>query len=162
MGHSILAWQVAFHPQGKILATASSADMSVRLWDITTGKCIHIFPGHHNWILDVTFSPDGNMLASCSSDGTVKLWDVVKGECIISIDTCETWVLSLAFSPDGKTLISGDGDSAIKVWDMETFQCLQTLKIPRLYEKMNLHNTTGLTEAQKITLQGLDIISVYD
>lgn len=158
-GDNILAWQVAFHPEGNILAIASSADMTVRLWDITTGKCIHIFRGHKNWILDLSFSPDGHLLASCSSDGTIKLWDLVRKECIVSIHACETWVLSVVFSSDGKTLISGDGDSAIKIWDIETFQCLQTLKIPRLYEKMNLHNTTGLTEAQKIALQELGSIS---
>lgn len=159
-GHSILAWQVAFHPQGNILATASSADMSIRLWDITTAECINVFTGHQNWILDLTFSPDGNLLASCSSDATIKLWDVVKGECIVSINACDTWVLSVDFSPDGKTLISSDGDSAIKIWDIETFQLLQTLKIPRLYEKMNLYDTTGLTQAQKIALQELGSISV--
>ncbi|MDJ0695382.1 NB-ARC domain-containing protein [Mastigocoleus sp. MO_188.B34] len=160
-GDSILTWRVAFHPQGNILATANSADMTVRLWDITTGKCMNIFSGHTNWILGLTFSPDGNLLASCSSDRTIKLWDVVKGEYIVSIDACETWVMSVVFSSDGKTLISSDGDSAIKVWDVETFQCLQTLKIPRLYENMNLYKTTGLTEAQKTTLQELGSISVY-
>ena len=160
-GDSILTWRVAFHPQRDILATANSADMTVRLWDITTGKCMNIFSGHTNWILGLTFSPDGNLLASCSSDHTIKLWDVVKGECIVSIDACETWVMSIVFSSDGKTLISSDGDSAIKVWDVETFQCLQTLKIPRLYENMNLYKTTGLTEAQKTTLQELGSISVY-
>jgi WD40 repeat protein len=30
----------------------------------------------------VTFSPEGNTLASSSQDGTIKIWDILTGECL--------------------------------------------------------------------------------
>ena len=36
--------------------------------------------GHTGRTRAITFSPDGNTLASCSDDGTVRLWDPATGK----------------------------------------------------------------------------------
>jgi WD40 repeat protein len=38
--------------------------------------------GHTDRVLSVSFSPDGNILASSSDDGTIMFWDVQTGECL--------------------------------------------------------------------------------
>ncbi|MCC5633744.1 hypothetical protein LC613_40710, partial [Nostoc sphaeroides CHAB 2801] len=43
---------------------------------------------HTDWIWSVTFSPDGQTLASGSQDGTIKLWDIRTGECLKTL-RCE-------------------------------------------------------------------------
>ena len=47
-----------------------------------TGQCLKTLQGHTNGIWSVTFSPDGQQLASGSEDGTIKLWDVNTGDCL--------------------------------------------------------------------------------
>jgi WD40 repeat protein len=49
-------------------------------------------------------------------------------------------------------------DETIKLWDINTGKCLKTLRADRPYEGMNITRITGITEAQKATLQVLGAI----
>ncbi|MBD2449631.1 NACHT domain-containing protein [Nostoc sp. FACHB-152] len=159
-GHRNWVWWVTFSPDGKILATASSIEGSVRLWDIVTGECLHTLHCHQSMLWAIAFSPDSSTLVTTSSDGTIKLWDVTAGTCTATLDEHQTWVMCAAFNPDGNILVAGDGYAAIKLWDMTTKQCIKTLKAERIYEAMNIHAVTGLTEAQKSTLITLGAITI--
>jgi hypothetical protein len=48
----------------------------VRLWEVATGSERHCFQGHEGAVAHLAFSPDGNLLASCSFDAPVFIWDV--------------------------------------------------------------------------------------
>ncbi|MEM9008820.1 MAG: hypothetical protein AAGE59_35590, partial [Cyanobacteria bacterium P01_F01_bin.86] len=59
--------------------------------------------GHTDEILSVSFSPDGETIATASADSTVKLWDREGRELqTLSGHTGEVW--SVSFSPDGETI----------------------------------------------------------
>jgi WD40 repeat protein len=52
-------------------------------------------------------------------------------------------------------LLSASDDETIKLWDVRTGECLQTLRVDRPYEGINIARTTGLTKAQKQILHEL-------
>ncbi len=142
---------MAFSPDRKIFASGSE-DQTIRLWEVSSGKCFTTLFGHTGAIASVAFSPDGETLASASFDQTVRLWEVSSGQCLAILSGHNHWVRSVAFSPDGNTLVSSSYDGEIKLWNSQTGACLRTLRSDRPYERMNITGVQGLTEGQKVTL----------
>jgi len=119
---------LAFNPDGSLLASAGR-DMTVRLWDPSTGEPIgEPLTGHEDWVSHVAFSPDGSFLASASWDGTLRLWDPSSGVPIgTPFSGHEAPVNTLAFSPDGSILASGGWDNTIILWDPQTGEQIHTI-----------------------------------
>jgi WD40 repeat protein len=72
--HPATVRAVAFSPDGRTLATITTEDDAVRLWDIETGEPVASLAGHVDTPNAVAFSPDGRTLASAGADGVVALW----------------------------------------------------------------------------------------
>ncbi len=83
---------------------------------------------HEDVVWDVTFSPDGSILASCDEQGMVMLWDVATGAAEV-FEAHEKPVLSLAFSPDGSMLATGSKDDTVVLWDLATGEALHVLEM---------------------------------
>ncbi len=86
------------------------------------------FRGHTAVVSSVTFSPDGQRIASGSSDQTVKVWDAVSGQEFVTLNGHTGNVASVAFSPDGQRIASASWDKTLKVWDPASGQEKCTLK----------------------------------
>src|SRR5262249_18842066 len=53
---------------------SGSADRTVRLWDISSGRCLHVFAGHADAVTSVALAADARVALSSGADGVVKLW----------------------------------------------------------------------------------------
>jgi len=87
----------------------------------TNPQLQQIISGHSSTVNCVTYSPNGQLLASGSGDNTIILWDATTGKPVGQpLKGHSDTITSIAFSPDGKTLVSGAGDKKIIFWDVET------------------------------------------
>src|SRR5260370_38544222 len=78
-GHSDRVLSVAWSPDGKRIATAST-DRTVHVWDAATGKSIFTHAGHASGPVNaVAWSPDVKFIVSAGDDKTVQIWDVASG-----------------------------------------------------------------------------------
>ena len=81
-GHKYIIYQLAFSPDGAILASGDAGGV-IRLWELSTGKHLTTFKSPAGYIKKLAFTPDGKTLASTNGGstfrspvGTILLWDV--------------------------------------------------------------------------------------
>jgi WD40 repeat protein/serine/threonine protein kinase len=66
---------VSFSPDGR-LALSGTDDMTLRLWEVATGRCVRTLLGHTHSVHSVCFSRDGRWALSGSADNTLRLWRI--------------------------------------------------------------------------------------
>ncbi|WP_414755247.1 WD40 repeat domain-containing protein [Anabaena sp. CCY 9910] len=125
-------YSVAYSPSPVGIILASADAKSVKLWNPNTGKLFRTLSGQA-WT--VSFSPDGQILASGSQDGSLNLWDVPTGKLIRTLKHSEP-VIGVVFSPDGQTLVSNlDLGSIIRLWNWRTGEIIRIKDDPDTYQR---------------------------
>ena len=101
-------------------------DDILRLIDVSTGRELATFPDVGG---EMTFSPDGKILAYIRNRNRIHLLNIETGEILdISVsdpnydpeDRRHPEARALIFSPDGEKLVSGTSGGKVQMWDAET------------------------------------------
>ena len=114
---------LAFYPLGRMLACGDRRG-TIGLESLNEDLIGHgsrFLQGHSSSVNALSFSPQGDFLASASSDGTVRLWNPLDPAVQpIVLSGHDSWVWSLAFMPAGDRLVSGGADRTVRVWTVRS------------------------------------------
>lgn len=114
-----MALCLAFNPGGTQLA-AGSADRTIRLFEVKSGRQTHVMRNHADWVQSVAYSPDGAHVLSSSRDRTVRISSAATGELEATYTGHETTVYAAIFSRDGDTVLSLAQNSPLDYWKWTT------------------------------------------
>ena len=126
--------ELAYKPDGKQLAIASSVDKTIRIWhtDHQNGNRKHLrtLRGHTDQVIAVAWRPNGQTLASGSVDGTVRLWNPNTGVNYAVLRGHQAAVRDVAFSPNGQMLASVSGNSPnVILWNVNNQSSIRTMSV---------------------------------
>ncbi|KAI0548670.1 WD40-repeat-containing domain protein [Xylaria curta] len=113
-GHST----AAFSHDGSLLAS-SSRDMTIQIWNMTTGQTESVLQGYEGTVCTLAFSPCENFLAlGLDGDGeNLWLWDVAIGKTRHRFKGPPA-VRIVFFSSSGEKLVAGSEDGTTWMWDV--------------------------------------------
>lgn len=125
---------LAFSPDGKTLASTTSEEFTVKLWnveDLAAVKEIQTLEGHTGAVFSADFSPDGRWLVTGGGSynfdnnsywypkdpGQVKIWDLANGRCVADVEAGPC-AFDARFTPDGKCIVTA-ADNKLNIWDVQ-------------------------------------------
>lgn len=167
-GHRGAVQHLAFHPNGKLLASAD-AKGRIRLWDLETSRVVRqIFPRGRSVndqsdlrlaprrIESMAFSPNGEMIGEVAADSpratALRLWNPDDGQEIRLLAQGVPSMRCLAFTPDCKLIATnvreaGTWRHKIILRDIETGKIITELREERLAAALITISPDGKTLA---------------
>lgn len=132
LGHYEVVHSVAFHPNGKQLASGAR-DRTVKLWDLEDRNRYGNTVYHHTKLgSSVAYNPQGTQLASATSwyptmEDIIMIHDPQTSELLHTIHDTGRCIDAITYNFDGSQLINTN-DFTIKIWDPQQGKLIKTLK----------------------------------
>jgi len=110
--------RAAFSPTESIVAVVGYGPSLV--WDVDASHEIYTLAGDAGDAFSVTFSPDGQHLATAGMDGMLRIWDATDGSELLAISLSSTSLGDVVFFPDGDRVVAGSVDGSLWVVALDT------------------------------------------
>jgi WD40 repeat protein/uncharacterized caspase-like protein len=121
----------ALTPDGSQLAFLDDASQQVKFWDLATGRearSINL-PDKDVDNLELSFTPDGRLLAGGVVDKRLRIWDLSGKSNQRELGPATTDFGQIKFTRDGKLIALAEGFT-IKFWEVATGRELPALNVP--------------------------------
>ncbi|TPX59936.1 hypothetical protein PhCBS80983_g02148 [Powellomyces hirtus] len=121
---------VAINPTGEWLAFGSSALGQLLVWEWQSESYILKQQGHQHDMSCISYSQDGQFIATGGDDGKLKLWNTQTGFCFVTFTNHTAGINSLEFAKQGQIVFSASLDGTIRAFDLIRYRNFRTFTAP--------------------------------
>ncbi|MCH8274309.1 MAG: WD40 repeat domain-containing protein [Armatimonadetes bacterium] len=97
-------------------AVTAGRDGKVGVWDLKKSKRISYLQGHKDWVMRVSLSPNGRLLASSAADGTVRVWDMNGLKPVATLQNQSYMGSPVAWSASSGYLVTIGSDYFVRIY----------------------------------------------
>ncbi|RWS22235.1 NACHT domain- and WD repeat-containing protein 1-like protein, partial [Leptotrombidium deliense] len=96
-----------------------SQDMSLKVWEVSSGKITQVLVGHEESVSCVATAPfNSSMVISGSQDCNLIVWDMTTGSETFTLTGHTANVIDVKLSLDGTVAVSASEDNFLMVWEI--------------------------------------------
>ncbi len=152
----------AWAPDGKTLAIGIPT--GAYIFELGVAQPTHFLPADEFLVL-LTFSPDGRLLAGQMSNSAIQVWDVPTGRSLYKLENIGCWNQGMTFSSDNQILSAHCGNETYR-WSMADGRLLSKDKknasSPDTSPDGSLRIQVGMTSARLLASDSDEIIKTFD
>ncbi|GAA5895009.1 hypothetical protein JCM8208_000085 [Rhodotorula glutinis] len=108
------------------VVVSGGSDRNVRVWDVATGRCLHVLPGHTSTVRCLRVLDARPVAVSGSRDGSIRVWDIQRGLALRLLSGHRKSVRAIEVC--GNKIVSGSYDTTARLWNVDTGECLHVFR----------------------------------
>jgi len=121
---------VAINPTGEWLAFGASQLGQLLVWEWQSESYVLKQQGHYYDMNTLSFSQDGQNVATGGEDGKVKVWNASSGFCFVTFSEHSASVSAVEFAKQGQVLFSASLDGTVRAFDLVRYRNFRTFTSP--------------------------------
>jgi periodic tryptophan protein 2 len=121
---------VAISPSGEWLAFGAKKLGQLLVWEWQSESYVLKQQGHYFDMNTLSYSSDGQHVATGGDDGKVKVWNSTSGFCFVTFSEHSAAVSAVDFAKQGQVLFSASLDGTVRAFDLVRYRNFRTFTSP--------------------------------
>ncbi|THH11416.1 hypothetical protein EW145_g645 [Phellinidium pouzarii] len=121
---------VAINASGEWLAFGATKLGQLLVWEWKSESYILKQQGHYFDMNTLSYTADGQHVATGGDDGKVKVWNTTSGFCFITFSEHSAAVSAIEFAKQGQVLFSASLDGTVRAFDLIRYRNFRTFTSP--------------------------------
>ena len=121
---------IAINPPGEWLAFGAKKLGQLLVWEWQSESYVLKQQGHYFDMNTVSYSPDGQYIATGGDDGKVKVWNATSGFCFVTFSEHSAAISGVEFAKQGQILFSASLDGTVRAFDLVRYRNFRTFTSP--------------------------------
>ncbi|GAA5907804.1 snoRNA-binding rRNA-processing protein PWP2 [Sporobolomyces salmoneus] len=121
---------VAINETGEWLAFGASKLGQLLVWEWQSESYVLKQQGHFYDMNTLSFSADGQLVATGGDDGKLKVWNSSTGFCFVTFEDHSSAISTVEFAKQGQVVFSASLDGTVRAFDLIRYRNFRTFTTP--------------------------------